>query len=626
LQPEKSLDPGSRKSDSLRFAAKADLGSTGSIQYIFDWTKNAGSPSAFQLTNTGDGVARSMNVNGQPLVVTQVAPVTQYLAAATFGLPACRALAAPSRAYRNQVCNDISSYATDKTWGHNLQIQNDFDGFKIKDTAGYRQWDSVSRNDLDGMGSFTGPAFSNASLFNGMPVSLLQYIPTIPAAYQAGIAASPVPTVTQNLFDTSNHRIHEQFSNELEVSGSSSTLDWVVGGFYFWEKGSEANPQNSGFVLDTNSIFTANFGPLGPGFVAANPARYRLVQTLSSLNYTARAESKALYSQFTLYPGGRNSGLRLTAGGRYTWDDKNILRTQNGAAPLATPQTGQASFSKFTWNAMLGYDIAQGITSYARVATGYRSGGFNAGDAVDAGTTTIPSFKPESVTSYEIGLKTELLDRHLRLNFAGYHNIYTDLAVNIPLTNAPAGTFASRVGNAGKVNYTGFEAEMQAVLSDNFTLEGSIGYVDIKYKEFMAGQSTTAGAAPINIASIVTPGYTSPLTANLALNAKFPLNNDGMKLTGRVGLTHEDGKYSFTSSIASPYNETLKGDNRDTVDAQISVEDISIAGAKVDVRAWGKNITNSHDFVRGVDFGQLGFAGGYFADPATYGLTIGFKY
>lgn len=645
LQPDKSLDPGSRKSDSFRAAARIELGSTGSIQYIFDWTKSSGSPPAFQLTNTADATPRSLSVNGQPLVVTQQAAVTQYLAAATFAQAECRALAAPTRAYRDRLCNDISSFAEGKIWGHNLQFQNDFGGVKVKSTTGYRQWDETSKSDLDGMGSFTGPAFSNATLFNGFPAPLLQAL-GFPAGNVAFLSGATVPRVTQNLFDTNNRRIHEQVSQELEFSGDSSHLDWVVGGFYFWEKGSEANPQNSGFVLDTNSQIFSNtafvgvlrgvgfpqtaaeaFAPqLAPGFRAANPAQYRLVQTISSLNYSAKSESTALYAQATFYPGGRDSGLRLTAGGRYTWDTKGIVRTQNGAAPLAVAQTGDAKFSKFTWNLMLGYDIADGVSSYARVATGYRSGGFNAGDPVDAGTNIIPSFRPESVISYEVGLKTELFNRRLRLNLAGYHNIYTDLAVVIPLTNAPAGTFASRVGNAGKVNYTGFELEAQAILSDNISVDGSLGYVDINYKEFLSGQSTTAGAAPINIASIVTPGYTSPFTANMALNLRFPLNDRDMRLTGRIGYTYEDGKYSFGNTIAAPFNATLKGDNRSLLDAQIAVENIPLGGAKVDLRFWGKNLTNGHDFVRGIDFGALGYAGGFFADPAAYGVTVGFKF
>ncbi|WP_374529764.1 TonB-dependent receptor [Novosphingobium sp.] len=644
LQPDDSKDPGARKTDAFRFAARAELGSTGSIQYIFDWSKTTGSPTNFQLTNVANGAIRPpMIVDGQPVVVTQQAAVQQYLAGATFANAACRALAAPTRVWRDQVCNDISSTSMDKTWGHNLQVENDFGPFKVKSTTGYRFWNNDSNSDLDGIGAFTGPKFTNTTLFNGFPSALLQNL-GISAGTASYLSSQSVPTVTQNLFDTNNKRRHKQFSQELEISGSSDTLDWVVGGFYFWEKGSEDNPQNSGYILDTNSAVFSNtafvgvlrglgfpadlaalYAPLlAPSFRATNPAQFRMVQTLATLKYTAKSESTALYGQFTLYPGGHDSGLRLTAGGRYTWDTKTMIRTQNGAVPVAIPEIGNAKFSKFTWNLMLGYDVAEGISAYARVATGYRSGGFNAQDAAIAGV--LPYFQPENVTSYEVGLKTELFDRRVRLNVAGYHNVYKDLAVNIPLTNAPAGTFATRIGNAGRVTYTGFEIEAQAKLTDNFTFEGNLGYVDIKYKEFMAGQSTTPGNPPVNIASVVTPGYTSPFTANAALNMQVPLSDNGMRLVGRVSYTYEDGKYSFSTDITSPFNSVLKGDNRNIIDAQIGVDHIPLGTGEAELKIWGKNLTNSHDFVRGIDFGALGYAGGYFADPRTYGVTLGIKF
>lgn len=625
MQPDNSLDPGSRKTDALRFAAKFELGTTGSVQYIFDWSRTAAAPLNFQLTNVADGTFRQpIVVNGVPVTTTQQAPVQQYLAGATYLDPACAALAAPTRTWRRTVCNDVLNSSVDKAWGHNLQVENDFGGFKVKSTTGYRRWDNAYTTDLDGLGAFRGPAFSGASLFNGMPVSLLQFIPTIPEAARAFIAGSPVPTVQQNLFDTSNERTHKQFSEELEISGQSDTLDWVVGGFYFWEKGSEDNPQNSGFILDTNNIFTANFGPLGPLFSAANPARYRMVQTLGRLQYTASADSTAVYGQATYYPGGRDSGLRLTLGGRYTWDTKTMIRLQNGATPVAVPDQGRAKFNKFTWNAMLGYDLSRNVNAYARVATGYRAGGFNAQDPSSGGV--LPSFKSESLTSFEVGIKSELLDRRLRLNLAGYHNEYKDLALAVPLTNAPPGTFATAVTNAGKVNYTGVEAEIMAVLNDYVSLEGNLGYVDIKFKEFNAGLPITAGQPLVNIASFATPSFTSPFTANAAANVQVPLASNGTRLTGRVSFTYEDAKYSVSNVISSPFNEVLKGDAINRVDAQIAIDRIPVGGGEAMIRFWAKNLTNQHPFVRGIDFGALGYAGGNFAEPRTYGVSIGIKY
>jgi iron complex outermembrane recepter protein len=294
LEPSDSRDPGSFKTDSFRAAVRADIGDSGYVQYIFDWTKTTGTPFAFQLTNVANGTPRPpLVVDGVPVVQTQQAPVAQYLANATFLDPRCAALAAPTRSYREEVCYNDNQPSTDKIWGHNFQIYNDFGGFAAKLVTGYRQWDnSIRGSDFDGMGAFRGPLFSQATLFNGFAGTAAA--PLLPFVFPAGtpqstidfVASLPVPTTTAGLFSTSNERRHEQFQAELEFSGDTDMLDWVVGGFYFWEEGSEDNPQQSGFVLDTNQAVFSQFGPLSAAFQAANPARYRLVVTPARLVYS----------------------------------------------------------------------------------------------------------------------------------------------------------------------------------------------------------------------------------------------------------------------------------------------------------------------------------------------------
>jgi iron complex outermembrane receptor protein len=633
MEDKDSRDPGSFKSDSFRAALRADIGGSGYFQYIFDWTKTTGTPFAFQLTNVADGTPRPpLTVGGVQITQTQQAPVAQYLAGATFTDPRCAALAVPTREFREQICLDDNEPNTDKIWGHNFQAFNDFGGFATKLVAGYRKWNNTIRGtDFDGMGDFTGPAFSQATVFNGFGGTAAA--PFLPFVFPAGtpqaninfVANTPVPTTSAGLFTTSNERRHEQFQTELEVSGDTETLDWVVGGFFFWEKGSEINPQLSGFVLDTNAAVFSRFGQLSPVFQASNPKRYRLVVTPATLAYTTTAESKALYSQVTFYPGGRDSGASITAGGRYSWDDKSILRTQNGAAPLAVAERGDASFSKFTWNLMGRYEFTPEASVYARVATGYRSGGFNASDPVAPGGSTVPNFDEETITSYEVGIKSELFDRRLRLNIAGYHNVFEGLAVVVPVLTGQ-GTFQSVVRNAGKVNYTGFEADFQAVVSDNFSIDGAVGYVDVNFKELLAGQPVNPADALQNIAQFANPGYTSPFTANIAANAVFPLASNGTELRLRVGYSYEDGKYSFNNTISSPFNEEIRGDNMNLVDAQIVVDKIPMGGGEARVMIWGKNLTDDNNLVRGIDFGPLGYAGGIFGLPRTYGVTLGFNY
>lgn len=632
METRKSRDPGAFQSDSFRGAVRADLGSTGYVQYIFDWTQTDGTPFAFQLTNVANGTPRPpLTVNGVQITQTQQAPVAQYLAGATFSDPRCAALAVPTREFRDTICLDDNEPTRDTIQGHNFQIYNDFGGFAAKLVTGYRKWDnSIRGTDFDGMGDFRGRAFSQATVFNGFAGTPAANF--LPFVFPAGtpqstinfVAGSPVPTTNAGLFTTSNERRHEQFQAELEFSGDTDMLDWVVGGFYFWEEGSEINPQLSGFVLDTNTAVFSNFGALAGAFQASNPARYRLVVTPATLAYSADADSKALYSQVTYYPGGRDSGASITAGARYTWDQKGIIRTQNGAAPLATAQVGDASFNKFTWNLMGRYEFNPDVSVYARVATGYRSGGFNASDPL-AADGSVPNFGDEEVTSYEVGLKSELFDRRLRLNVAGYHNIFDGLATVQPVLTGQ-GTFQSVVRNAGNVEYTGIEADFQAVVSDTFSFDGSIGYVDVKFKELLAGQPVVAANGVQNIAAFARPGYTSPLTANIAANAVFPLGSNGTELRARIGYTYEDGKYSFNNSISSPFNEQIRGDNMNLVDAQIVIDKIPVSGGEARVMIWAKNLTDDNNLLRGIDFGPLGYAGGIFGLPRTFGVTFGFNY
>lgn len=624
LQPDDAKDPGARKSDSFRAAVRREFGGTASVQYIFDYSKVDGITTAFQLTHVGDGTPRQpIFIDGQQLLITQPAPVGPYMAGVTFTQPECAAYSAPTRSYRDKMCNDRPNTALDETWGHNLQIENDFGAFQFKSTTGYRIWESSNDTDLDGLGTFSGPVFTQATLMNGLPASLLGFI--VPDQATANyLASQSVPRQTLSFFETMNQREHKQFSQELEFAGDTDTLDWVVGGFYFHEKGNENNPQNSGYVLDTNGIFLGSFGALGPSLAAANPARYRAVITRSSLVYEAESQSTALYGQGTYYVGGRDGKLRLTAGGRYTWDKKELNRTQNGAAPLTVTEHGDAKFDQFTWNLMAAYDLREHMNVYGRIATGYRSGGFNSQDPVIPGTKELASFDPESVISYEIGLKSELFDRRFRLNASAYHNIYTDLAVNIPRVDAPPGTFATRVGNAGEVTYTGFDIETQAILNDNFWVEANLGYIDIEYQEFMTGQSVIPGAPPINVASITEAGYTSPLTASAAVNMEFPVSFG--RVFGRLSYTYEDGKLSFNNSLGVPFNEEIRGDDRNVIDAQIGVDGLNFGNAQGEVRLWVKNLTDSHDFVRGVDFAALGLAGGYYADPRTFGITVSARF
>ena len=471
--------------------------------------------------------------------------------------------------------------------------------------------------------------FTSATTLNGMPESTLALLMAAPNA--AFLAAQPVPTTTQGLFETVNFRRQKQFSQEVEIiSDSGGSFEWVLGGFFFKESGYERNPQSFLFVLDTNqTVFnTTNFGALAPLLQAGNPARYRGVPQSSTIGYRSWSESKAIYGQGAYRFGGPEGALGFTLGMRYSWDKKHLAVFQNGAAPYTNPvQIGlndqRKSFSAPTGHLTLDYRASDDINVYARVARGYRSGGFNARQPTSlANNIGLIPFDEETITSYEVGFKTEFAKR-LRLNGAVFYNEYKDQLVSLPIPITGGGSFGNAVINAGQTNYWGVELEGRLAATDKLTFDGSFGYVKNSPKDFP--QATTTGANA-NAASLFNPGYAPKYTVNVGATYVQPLGGDA-KLTARVGYNYTSSFWMFGNPITSPFGIPTKGDARGLVDAQLRLDGLGIGNSDgLGVTLWAKNLTNKAYVIRSVDLGQLGYSTTIYGEPRTYGLTFDVKF
>lgn len=190
----------------------------------------------------------------------------------------------------------------------------------------------------------------------------------------------------------------------------------------------------------------------------------------------------------------------LTAGIRYSDEDKDtrIISGPSGAPPgggfgpcQSVPDPGagggfdcqyddlDGSWDNWTPKLGLRWDFADNAQAYTFWTQGYRAGGFNfrntRPELIPAGPT-----QQEEQNTYEIGLKTELFDRQLRLNLAYFFNdiknIQRELNLPDPLVVVLQGTI-----NAGDAEIRGFELEFQAVPTDRLTLFGSFGYMRGEY-------------------------------------------------------------------------------------------------------------------------------------------------
>ncbi len=191
--------------------------------------------------------------------------------------------------------------------------------------------------------------------------------------------------------------------------------------------------------------------------------------------------------------------LSASVGGRWTSDEKTgtVFRQQylgirspefgNGAAiPLGGPRTDYTdtkTFEEFTPRVSLSYEIDPDLTVYASYGKGFKSGGFDMrGDAV-LYPDTVNGYEPETVETYEIGLKGVLFDR-LSFATAIFDSSYEDQQIT---TQYPAGaTVASVVDNAGSSSIRGWEFEGNLRLSDALVINGMVSYIDAQFDEFLA--------------------------------------------------------------------------------------------------------------------------------------------
>jgi iron complex outermembrane receptor protein len=191
-----------------------------------------------------------------------------------------------------------------------------------------------------------------------------------------------------------------------------------------------------------------------------------------------KTTSGAVYAQGTLPLTER---LNITAGLRYTSEKKSLDAIQYLPSDTVPTQeiTRNPDFSfadeikanRTNWRAAIDYKLADRTMLYANAATGFRSGGFN-GSARDAAGITSGRFGPESSFMTEAGVKTDLLERRLRINALYYYAKYTDLQQAIV---NPDGSIVA--GNV-KADVKGVEAEITALPLDSLRLSASVGTAD----------------------------------------------------------------------------------------------------------------------------------------------------
>jgi len=314
---------------------------------------------------------------------------------------------------------------------------------------------------------------------------------------------------------------YRQFTEELRLNGSVAELiDWTVGGYYF---------HGEGHLTGTNII--------SPGLPN---------ETVTGFDDYVPTTSKSAFAHAVVHVTER---LNLTGGIRYTDDKKSYsFRRTNVFLPGGPTYTSAAlidglssTFKGDRWDfrANVDYKLTENLLAYAQFSTGYRGGGINPRPFVIE--QAVP-FAPETLEAYEVGFKTDLFDRMMRLNVAAFINNYNDMIftntaptiINGVLISAANGTPV----NAGDGRFKGVELEATLRPIEGLSIDANLSYLDFKLLRLGATGATITGITLNNIAP-----YVTKWKAGGGIQYKADLGDLG-SITPRLDVAYQSSFYT----------------------------------------------------------------------------------
>lgn len=398
-----------------------------------------------------------------------------------------------------------------------------------------------------------------------------------------------------------------QYSEELQLIGNTSQLEYVAGAFYYSETaGDNARAPNT---LQWNADGTA----YTLTEYAQNPLSARIDRESK-----AWTDSLGVFGQATWTPASLQN-LHVTAGGRFTRDDKKgVLRKANTAAGCDVGETADcasgpihfdASWSRFDPMVNVAYDISDDAMVYAKWSTGFRAGGAN------SRSLAYRAFDPEQVKAIELGAKTQFWDNRARLNLALFNTTINDKQVDFNYNPDPTSPFYGRtivntVNATEQTKSKGAELEFSLKPLNSLTL--SLNYAYTK------ADALHAVNPYLNQTVTVLPLYAPKNAGSLAVDYLLPLGAPALKF-------HLDGNWS-DGYYASETDQTLTDDSF-VVNARLAVIDVPLNGngATAEFSLWSRNLLDEKHLFYGSQSATIGKYG-IFNDPRTFGFDVSLRF
>ncbi len=393
----------------------------------------------------------------------------------------------------------------------------------------------------------------------------------VPGAFALSRASAPTHDITQ----------------EIQLISPKGRISWVTGAFYIHNFNSSAPADR------------ITSGPLAP--LATSIA-------LSSTRATEITDSVAPFAQVDveLFP-----KTTLTGGVRYTFETRDFNGTTvgtrvNGATVLQASRTDSLSIQKPTFRVALDHQFTDDVLAYASFNTGFKSGGFNVGSPASS------SYLPESLRAYEVGVKSQLLDRRLRLNLAGFYYQYT----NVQVSQLTAGMLT--VANGAGAELYGLDADVEAQLAPGLRLSGGIELEHAVFTSYPGAVFSTplpTGGAQVFYADAT--GKRLPLAQNVNGN----LSVDYHKQLSRGSLDMDvtgsyNGNYYFES------DNFLRQAGYVLLDSSVGW---NLPGGRITLSLWGRNLFDERVITQ-PSTQTLGYPTVYGQAPRTFGVAARAKF
>ena len=377
----------------------------------------------------------------------------------------------------------------------------------------------------------------------------------------------------------------EFFSQELRLNGAlmDDKVQWTLGGFYgdqktFWPYVQDLRPSGLQFASLGEDVSATTFALFGH-------VSWELATGLTLNGGIRRTEEQKDYKFSRRFVDGRTGVPRV-----------------GGLDGLV----GTYKETRWDYRANLQYEFTDGVMGYAQFSTGYKGGGINPRPFF---TEQVQSFSAEALKAYEVGLKTDLFGRLLRVNASAFYNDYTD--IQLVLTSCPNFTPGAALApcamtsNAGDAHVKGLELETTLRPAAGLSIDGTLSYLDFQYTRLNAAVS---GVALTNVAP-----YTNKWKWSLGAQYEAELGN-GSTLTPRVDIAYQSDFFVAASNSAASMvpASTL-------MNARLTWKN---AGGDLDLSLQVTNLTDKYYLAGAFENLQSGFAVNQPGRPREWALSV----